>query len=201
MGSSGVNDPTANTQITVDWAASLIDALDVAYDEIDTLQADLATLEAALAAVPTEGDYSTYTLKHEIQSSTDDHYFRPENCWIPDESLFLYVSSGNDLMTVNISEGTIINSGVQTYRGHDTLYVGRSIFGKYFATCDWSDGAWLKIYKNGVLIQTIDIDAENDNFSNPSVSPSGKYILLFYWDNSEAVWSDRYKIRIYEGSA
>lgn len=200
MGSSGVADPVADTQITIDWAIALIDALDTAYDDIDTLQADLDALEATVAGLITEGDYSSYSLKHTIQCDATSRLIHAVQSWIPDESKFLYAGSDGSLIIVDISAGTITNTGVRITPSNDYYYASHSIFGKYFVGTDYSNNFWMKTYKDGVLLQTIDVDdTPYDYMFYPCVSPSGKYIIVIYYDYSESS-ADHYKMRIYEGN-
>jgi len=200
MGSSGVADPVANTQITVDWAISLIDALDVAYDDIDTLETDLAALEAIVAGIVTEGDYSTYTTKSTIAADSTTYVIREEQSWLGDDSKFLYLDGGGYLIIIDPVAGTLTNTGVRGTYGGNNLHTGKSVYGKYFVVYDFTAAIWLKIYKDGALLQTISTDDDaNDTFAYPSFSPTGKYIVVQYYDGSAAA-ANRYKIRVYEGS-
>lgn len=147
-----------------------------------------------------EGDYSSYATKSTIAADSNIYNIKRVHAWALDETVFLYADGGNDLQLVNISAGTITDTTKDVSNPGEHSYHTQSKFGKYAVFTERTSQKELYIYKDGVLLQTLETDdTSNDSVFYLVMSPSGKYIICSYWDGSEA-GDARYKIRIYEGS-
>jgi len=147
-----------------------------------------------------EGNYSAYDTKHTIQVLLETADIRIEQSWLLDESKFLYLTTNGNLQILDVDLGIIIDTGEKGSYGGDSFYTSKSIFGKYFVIVDYVNALWMKVYKDGIFLQTINVDdPAKDMFSYPSISYSGKYIVVSYYAGGEPS-ALRYKIKVYEGS-
>src|SRR4030042_3752704 len=193
MGSSGVDDPVANTQITTAWAIALIDALDSAYDDIDVLQ-------AALAGVVTEGDYSDYTLTQTINPTDSASKITTNSYFEGDTRIWLAEAGVGNLNIITVATGALTNTDIYLSSSFVDNDFGASIYGKYYCLVNGSDKTKAYIYKNGVLLKTLTVpDTINDTYDTILMSQTGKYLLIYYRDGSEA-GNNRFKYQIWEGS-
>ena len=200
MGSSGVDRIGYKTQAISDWANSVVDALDVAYDDIDTLETDLAALEAIVDGLVTEGDYSTYTRIQNINPTEAFQGIHDRSRFTNSESqIMLVTTSDRSLIIITISDGSYTDTGYNMEGSAESEYTASSMHGKYYVMVDDTPDT-LYIYKDGSLLQTISVDdALNHIFESVLMSPSGKYFIISYYMYEEA-GSNRSRYHIYEGS-
>ena len=146
----------------------------------------ISSLEAV--ELPVEGDYSSYTAKwKQAYAAGESDYNFMVRC---DESLdLIFIESVPNayLTSRKLSDGTtatvtIILSFTYNYAEG---YQARSVLSKYFAfPVDDGGVPKLKIYKNGALLQTIDLSQAPISWSDTttsyiiSMSPDGKYIFI-----------------------
>lgn len=149
-----------------------------------------------------EGEYTTWTLKWAKNYAPEDY-----QAVVNDFSSFnkletiIMLAGGDphDLEVIDISDGsrTVIvggsNANEYIYR-----FAHHSILGTYFAVVS-EDQDSIRIYKDGVLLQTLSVDVVDDSFWGVLMSPSGKYLFVCYTDASEPPGS-RGEYWLYEGS-
>lgn len=143
-----------------------------------------------------EGGYLGYTLKWE--SNPIPHIvMRAPSVFIPDESI-AFICNDDDLLVVAISNGAFATYVDYVEPTSPEQFGHNSIYSKYYAIVE-DDLEHVRIFKDGVLLQTINLEAVNDLFDGVAVSWSGKYIIVTYSDDSEPI-ETRYTLKCYEGS-
>lgn len=147
-------------------------------------------------AVELEGDYSDYTLKWTtIGFTTAYGYPTHRSQFSGDEAILLFCDIDSTLAIIRVSDGTIISENINwAYAFLSQQIASESVLGKYMAIVDDSEDH-LRIFKDGVLLKTVTIEA-GDDFFGAIISKTGKYVALSYWDSSEGA----YRMRCYEGS-
>lgn len=136
-----------------------------------------------------EGDYTTWALMWNV-SSVYGGFFGIQSI---DESSDLIIIfdgyTGGYTHIHTLSTGALLSATEHIIYGWDQIK-STSVLGKYFATVINDSGPKLKIYKNCVLIQTIDLDAvcgwnrTTDTYM-VSINSSGKYILVYQFSDEE----------------
>jgi hypothetical protein len=139
-----------------------------------------------------EGNYSTWTFMWNVSSvSAGTHCIRS----VDETSDLIIILDGytGELMNIHtLSTGTL-QSSVKTIQYGWTQVNSASVLGKYFASVFLNvttNHPELRIYKSGVLIQSIDLYtacawSNTNNRYVASISSSGKYVLVHNYDVSE----------------
>lgn len=144
-----------------------------------------------------EGDYSKWTLKWESDALTVVYNsFAHGSEFTNNETEAIIVDAHDNMVIVNVADGSLGTEHANWGYGFvSNQLADTSVLGRYMATCN-HDFTAMRIFKDGVLQHTINIDDTNDEIDGCVMSPSGKYIIFCYWDNS----GGDYRLRCYEGS-
>lgn len=151
----------------------------------------------AVAPLVLEGDYAAWTLAWESVNavvSVTDALCVPSS-FNAIETIVLVHSGFEDMAVITVATG-VFTEYVNYSDGATEQNQDRSVLGTYQASIYAPTPDELRIWKDGALIQTINRDAALDEFRGVVVSPSGRYILVLYYDNSDG---DE-KFRLYEGA-
>lgn len=147
----------------------------------------------------TEGNYTGYTKVRDsndieaVQGGFQD--FDQNSAFNTNETKALFASS-TYLMIFTVSDSSFSISASGLVRdSHYPQVFDSSAYGKYFAVINQNEDT-LRVYKDGVLIETLTSDGAGEYIECVLVSPTGRYIAVFY-DNAGATES---YIRLYEGS-
>jgi hypothetical protein len=146
----------------------------------------------------TEGDYSSYALQSTILDASDDGGVNYGSAFNTTETKIVVVDDGYNITVIDVAAGTESDSGVNT-PGWYVATNGQSVFGKYVAAVVVNTYDKFYIFKDGVLLQTVDIEDTFDRFYGLVVSPTGQYILAGYKDASASA-PNRYHWKLYKGS-
>lgn len=112
------------------------------------------------------------------------------------EEKAIIIDVNNNLVSVTVADGTLGTEHANWAVGTGTTKMSdKSVFGRYLALIDGNE-RYLRIFKDGELIKTIERDAVLDELYGVVISPSGKYIIIMVWDDS----GSDYRLRCYEGT-
>lgn len=144
-----------------------------------------------------EGDYTTYTeVRNTAGLATALDNPAHGSCFNKLETMLIYVDVAGTVALIRVSDAVIIDEDANYARGVTAnQYASKSAFGTYMASISDEENA-LRIWKNGVLIQSEIRTDINDDWFGAIVSPSGRYIAVPWWDNSAGI----YKVAIWEGA-
>lgn len=153
-----------------------------------------------LDLTPIEGDYSTWTLLKTFTALAGLAWIRVLSSFNGTETIALVIDNDYYFWIFDVAAGTATKGATRLKAQGDAQDADRSAFGKYYVAINYATDQNVYVYKDGVLVQTIDIpDVHYDSFEGVVVSRSGKYILLSWYDTSET-GDNRYKALLYEGS-
>lgn len=144
-----------------------------------------------------EGDFSDYLLKWESDPlSVVFDRFAHGSGFNAEETTAIIIDVNDNLVSVTVADATLGTEYANWSVGTGTTHMSdKSVFGRYLALID-SNERYLRIFKDGTLIKTIERDDALDELYGVIISPSGTYIIIMVWDNSD---SD-YRLRCYEGT-
>jgi len=136
-----------------------------------------------------EGDYLTWGFMWNVASDAGDTYCIRSVDETSDLIIILDGYTGATMRIHTLSTG-VLQSTVSTIQYGWTQVDGSSVLGKYFVTVflnGITNHPELRIYKNGVLIQSIDLYtacawSNTNNRYVASISNSGKYVLVYNYD-------------------
>lgn len=181
--------------LVTQYAFSRLPAIGEAVDPCD-LEAITAVSKDAVIAL-FEGDYSSYSLVKSVVT-TETGIFTNSHFNADEDKALLVCSYKLLIVTIPALAITTVSGGATSGRVY-WADQARSLFNKYAAFVD-SNNQTINIYKDGVLIDSIDVDdaGTNDYWDGIVMSLSGEYILAIHRDNSAV--PDVYTLRLYGGS-
>jgi hypothetical protein len=140
-----------------------------------------------------EGDYSTWTLKWDINTDDGTWRIRELGAVMINENIdrVILIDDRECVMSIRkLSDGSFVSSHNELSWGFMRDGTSQSVLGKYLATMN---GVNLEIYKNAVLIQTIpNVIKSGEIVLGIVMSPNGKYIFVCNYST--------YHVLCYEGS-
>ena len=153
-----------------------------------------------LDLTPIEGDYSTWTLLKTFTALTDMNWIRFLSSFNGDETMIIVVDYYYYPWIFDVAAGTATQGTTRLKAQGDVQDADKSAFGKYYVAIDYATDQSVYVYKDGNVVQTIDVtDLVNDSFEGVVVSRSGQYILIILYDGSEPM-ATRFKGLLYQGS-
>ena len=163
-------------------------------------------LTAAAAAVGiTEGNFTKWTNQWIVNRYGDDNSTSGDAfLWNGSESVLMFFDAvyAFNPFVINISNGAgtqLSTSGTAVGQWNQYL-IASSIYGKYHVVQDQNTLKYIYIFKDGVLVQTIDMTtifpATSGGTAVIYMSPTGKYLVLEWGASSPTLWH----VALFKGS-
>lgn len=148
----------------------------------------------------------TFTTWSKITDFTTDSFTSNTNNWVDAAvtNTGTFTISNLNTTVVYDKDGTVVTSyrsANDDFASQPSQFLGRSVDGTYVSAYDFTPHQ-VRIYTNGTLLTSIPVDTTSKYFSTadvvPYMSPNGKYILVWGYNNTINLHTNR--VQLWQGS-